>query len=158
MASAGHSATQRLQSIQVSGLITRKLGPSWKQSVGQTSTQSVYLQRMQFSVTTKVMAVSLTLGGSCRPASANGAGRGGSGRSVQFRDGPAGQFSYIRVRIIEGGHHVRPAIVVGDGAECADGGFAEVAHGILGALAQHRYGFDHAQRAQGIHGLFADLP
>src|SRR5690606_31448150 len=47
---------------------------------------------------------------------------GGSGRSVQFRDGPAGQFSYIRVRIIEGGHHVRPAIVVGDGAECADGG------------------------------------
>src|SRR5690606_31448149 len=72
-----HSATQRLQSIQVSGLITRKLGPSWKQSVGQTSTQSVYLQRMQFSVTTKVMAVSLTLGGSCRPASANGAGRGG---------------------------------------------------------------------------------
>src|SRR5690554_420638 len=84
MASAGHSATQRLQSIQVSGLITRKLGPSWKQSVGQTSTQSVYLQRMQFSVTTKVMAVSLTLGGSCRPASANGAGRGGQAAASSF--------------------------------------------------------------------------
>jgi hypothetical protein len=35
--------------------MTRKLGPSWKQSTGQTDTQSVYLQRMQDSVTTKVM-------------------------------------------------------------------------------------------------------
>ena len=30
-------------------------GPSWKQSTGQTSTQSVYLHLMQFSVTTNVM-------------------------------------------------------------------------------------------------------
>src|SRR3546814_15181130 len=37
------------------GSITRKFGPSWKQSTGQTSTQSVYLQRMQFSTTTKGM-------------------------------------------------------------------------------------------------------
>src|SRR5437868_5266628 len=36
-----------------SGSITRKFGPSWKQSTGQTSTQSVYLHLMQFSVTTK---------------------------------------------------------------------------------------------------------
>src|SRR5690554_3865870 len=38
-----------------SGSITRKFGPSWKQSTGHTSTQSVYLHLMQFSVTTKVM-------------------------------------------------------------------------------------------------------
>src|SRR5690606_5383159 len=38
-----------------SGLITRKFGPSWKASTGQTSTQSVYLHLMQLSVTTKVM-------------------------------------------------------------------------------------------------------
>src|SRR5690606_1035330 len=36
-----------------SGSITRKFGPSWKQSTGHTSTQSVYLHLMQFSVTTK---------------------------------------------------------------------------------------------------------
>src|SRR5687768_2776566 len=39
-----------------SGSITRKFGPSWKQSTGHTSTQSVYLHLMQFSVTTKGMA------------------------------------------------------------------------------------------------------
>lgn len=39
-----------------SGSITRKLGPSWKQSTGQTSTQSVYLHFMHASVTTKVMS------------------------------------------------------------------------------------------------------
>src|SRR5689334_9008195 len=38
-----------------SGSITRKFGPSWKQSTGHTSTQSVYLHLMQFSVTTKGM-------------------------------------------------------------------------------------------------------
>src|SRR5512143_2983121 len=57
MASTGHSATHRVQSMHSSGSMARKLGPSWKQSTGQTSTQSVYLQRMQFSVTTKVMVV-----------------------------------------------------------------------------------------------------
>jgi hypothetical protein len=35
----------------------RKFGPSWKQSTGQTSTQSMYLHLMQFSVTTKVIAI-----------------------------------------------------------------------------------------------------
>ncbi len=55
MALAGHSGTQIPQSTQPSGSMTRKLGPSWKQSTGQTDTQSVYLQRMQDSVTTKVM-------------------------------------------------------------------------------------------------------
>src|SRR5271167_4140567 len=38
-----------------SGSMTRKLGPSWKQSTGQTSTQSMYLHLMQLSVTTNVM-------------------------------------------------------------------------------------------------------
>src|SRR5688572_10803652 len=38
-----------------SGSMTRKFGPSWKQSTGQTSTQVMYLHLMQFSVTTKVM-------------------------------------------------------------------------------------------------------
>ncbi len=39
-----------------SGSMTRKFGPTWKQSTGQTSTQSMYLHLMQFSVTTKVIA------------------------------------------------------------------------------------------------------
>lgn len=43
-----HSA----QSMHSSGSMTSILGPSRKQSTGQTSTQSVYLHRMQFSVTT----------------------------------------------------------------------------------------------------------
>src|SRR3546814_13801757 len=37
--------------MQLSGSMTRKFGPSWKQSTGHTSTQSVCLQLMQFSVT-----------------------------------------------------------------------------------------------------------
>lgn len=42
-----------------SGSMTRKFGPSRKQSTGQTSTQSPYLQLIQFSVTTKVMVLGL---------------------------------------------------------------------------------------------------
>ena len=41
-----------LQSMHSSGSMARKFGPSRKQSTGQTSTQSVYLQRIQASVTT----------------------------------------------------------------------------------------------------------
>src|SRR4029453_6292013 len=55
IASTGHSATHRVQSMHSSGSMTRKLGPSRKQSTGQTSTQSVYLHLMQLSVTTKVI-------------------------------------------------------------------------------------------------------
>src|SRR3546814_20936311 len=40
--------------MQLSGSMTRKFGPSWKQSTGHTSTQSVCLQLMQLSVTTWV--------------------------------------------------------------------------------------------------------
>ena len=52
IASTGHSATHRVQSMHSSGSITSMLGPSRKQSTGQTSTQSVYLHLMQDSVTT----------------------------------------------------------------------------------------------------------
>ena len=41
-----------------SGSITSMFGPSWKQSTGHTSTQSVYLHLIQASVTTKVMLCS----------------------------------------------------------------------------------------------------
>src|SRR5690606_12835460 len=55
MALIGHSGSHRVQSVHSSGSSTRKLGPSWKQSTGHTSTQSVYLHLMQFWVTTKGM-------------------------------------------------------------------------------------------------------
>src|SRR6478672_11898446 len=55
IAFAGHSGSHSVQSMHSSGSITRKFGPSWKQSTGHTSTQSVYLHLMQFSVTTKGM-------------------------------------------------------------------------------------------------------
>src|SRR3979490_2530117 len=55
MASTGHSGSHSVQSLHSSGSITRKFGPSWKQSTGQTSTQSIYLHLMQLSVTTNAM-------------------------------------------------------------------------------------------------------
>src|SRR5277367_1698928 len=55
MASTGHSGSHKVQSMHSSGSITRKLGPSWKQSTGHTSTQSMYLHLMQLSVTTNAM-------------------------------------------------------------------------------------------------------
>src|SRR5271165_3874280 len=53
------------QSMHSSGSMVRKFGPSRKQSTGQTSTQSVYLQRMQDSVTTWV--IGSRLGGQAGP-------------------------------------------------------------------------------------------
>src|ERR1700722_11416091 len=55
MASTGHSGSHSVQSIHSSGSNTRKFGPSWKQSTGHTSTQSIYLHLMQLSVTTNAM-------------------------------------------------------------------------------------------------------
>src|SRR5579864_5894796 len=55
MASTGHSGSHSVQSMHSSGSMTRKFGPSWKQSTGQTSTQSMYLHLMQLSVTTNAM-------------------------------------------------------------------------------------------------------
>src|SRR6185369_9694260 len=57
MALTGHSGMHTAQSMHSSGSITSMLGPSRKQSTGQTSTQSVYLQRIQDSVTTWVIFV-----------------------------------------------------------------------------------------------------
>src|SRR5690625_3585882 len=82
------------QSMHSSGSMTRKLGPSWKQSTGHTSTQSVYLHLMQFSVTTKVIAIgSLCTGDSVMQAPdmawrkrKNPAGAGFPGRPAQGAD------------------------------------------------------------------------
>src|SRR4029079_9269089 len=57
MALTGHSGMHTAQSMHSSGSITSMFGPSRKQSTGQTSTQSVYLQRIQDSVTTWVIVV-----------------------------------------------------------------------------------------------------
>src|SRR6187401_2144487 len=59
MASTGHSGSHKVQSMHSSGSMTRKLGPSWKQSTGHTSTQSVYLHLMHASVTTNAIGQSL---------------------------------------------------------------------------------------------------
>src|SRR4051812_11825628 len=56
IASTGHSGSHSVQSMHSSGSITSIFGPSWKQSTGHTSTQSVYLHLIQASVTTKVIA------------------------------------------------------------------------------------------------------
>ena len=55
MALAGHSGMHTAQSMHSSGSMVKKLGPSRKQSTGQTSTQSVYLHWIQDSETTWVM-------------------------------------------------------------------------------------------------------
>jgi len=52
IASSGHSGTHAAQSIHSSGSIQRVLGPSWKQSTGQTATHTVCLQSTQRLVTT----------------------------------------------------------------------------------------------------------
>ncbi len=62
MACAGHSGSHNVQSIHSSGSMTIKFGPTLKQSTGQTSTQSVYLHLMQFSVTTNGMELSCKTG------------------------------------------------------------------------------------------------
>src|SRR5687768_18573385 len=58
IASTGHSGSHNVQSMHSSGSMTSMFGPSWKQSTGHTSTQSVYLHLIQASVTTKVMRCS----------------------------------------------------------------------------------------------------
>jgi len=57
------------QSMHSSGSMTRKLGPSLKQSTGQTSTQSVCLHLMQLSVTTWVIGDPSE---ECRPGGCQG--------------------------------------------------------------------------------------
>src|SRR5215831_6088531 len=52
IASTGHSGSHTPQSMHSSGWMTSMFSPSWKQSTGHTSTQSMVLQRMQLSLTT----------------------------------------------------------------------------------------------------------
>src|SRR5262245_8324142 len=61
MAFTGHSGMHTAQSMHSSGSMTSMFGPSWKQSTGQTSTQSVYLHLMQDSVTMWVIGAFLGL-------------------------------------------------------------------------------------------------
>ena len=58
IALTGHSGTHNPQSMQSSGLITNMLGPSWKQSTGQTVTHFVSLQPTQGEPTTNVIGYS----------------------------------------------------------------------------------------------------
>src|SRR6266542_713979 len=51
IALVGHAGSQAPQSMQSSGWMTRKFGPSEKQSTGHTSTQSGYLHLMQGAAT-----------------------------------------------------------------------------------------------------------
>src|SRR5574337_442742 len=74
------SGTHSVQSMHSSGSIAGKFAPSWKQSIGHTSTQSVYLH---LSVTTWVMITSSAvvlvrkLGASGNPEFAIARGRAG---------------------------------------------------------------------------------
>ena len=67
MALTGHSGMHTAQSMHSSGSMVRMFGPSRKQSTGQTSTQSVYLQRMHDSRTTWVIAGAAWMGVRWRP-------------------------------------------------------------------------------------------
>ena len=58
IAYSGHSGTQTAQSMHSSGSITRKLGPTRKQSTGQTATQAVSVQLMHGSHTTWATVIS----------------------------------------------------------------------------------------------------
>src|SRR4030081_1661212 len=103
MASTGHSGSHSVQSMHSSGSITRKFGPSWKQSTGQTSTQSVYLHLMQLSMTTWVIAQSFVL-----PARPEGCVKGKiirlSSCCLKARADGHWSFAYIRIEVaIESG-------------------------------------------------------
>src|SRR5262249_39283330 len=52
IASTGHSGSQTPQSMHSSGWMTSMFSHSLKQSTGHTSSQSMYLQRMELSLTT----------------------------------------------------------------------------------------------------------
>ena len=67
MAPAGHSTGHKSQSMQSSGLITKKFGPSKNASAGHTATQSVYLHFIQLSVTTNAMTNPLSINGAIIP-------------------------------------------------------------------------------------------
>src|SRR5207245_476985 len=117
IAFTGHSGMQTAQSMHSSGSITSMFGPSWKQSTGQTSTQSVYLHLMQLSVTTWVIAQSFAL-----PARPEGGVKGKiirlSSRCLKARADGHWSFAYIRIEVAiesgsagRGGNFSRPVPV-----------------------------------------------
>src|SRR5438128_12117709 len=117
IASTGHSGTHSVQSMHSSGSITSMFGPSWKQSTGQTSTQSVYLHLMQLSVTTWVIAQAFAL-----PARPEGGVKGKiirlSSRCLKARADGHWSFAYIRIEVAiesgsagRGGNFSRPVPV-----------------------------------------------
>src|SRR3989441_9628101 len=123
IAFTGHSGMQTAQSMHSSGSITSMFGPSWKQSTGQTSTQSVYLHLMQLSVTTWVIAQSFAL-----PARPEGGAKGKiirlSSRCLKARADGYWSFAYIRIEVAiesgsagRGGNFSRPVPVCVGGLE-----------------------------------------
>src|SRR6266850_6634807 len=102
MALTGHSGMHTAQSMHSSGSITSMLGPSWKQSTGQTSTQSVYLHLMQLSVTTWVIARSFAL--AAHPGASQSKIIRLSSRRLKARADGHWSFAYIRIGVaIESG-------------------------------------------------------
>src|SRR5579872_3088671 len=61
IASTGHAGSQAAQSMHVSWSMTSMFSPSRKQFTGQVTMQSMYLHRMQLSVTTYDTVLSLPL-------------------------------------------------------------------------------------------------
>src|SRR5687767_10248559 len=98
MALTGHSGMHTAQSMHSSGSMVRKFGPSRKQSTGQTSTQSVYLQRMHDSTTTWVMV--------CEGLIGNGL-RGTRGPPWQRATAAAGRCASVAILRLARGHQIR---------------------------------------------------
>src|ERR1700687_213584 len=93
-----------------SGSITRKFGPTWKQSTGQTSTQSMYLHLIHFSVTTKVIAAPIDAGTGCR-------------RSHWFSGSPAGGAYCAKAASTPKARRANPAAAVGAAERAGRGQF-----------------------------------
>src|SRR3989475_9434422 len=95
---------QTAQSMHSSGSITSMFGPSWKQSTGHTSTQSVYLHLMQLSVTTWVIRAILEFGGAPEGEPRKSKIIRLSSRCLKARADGHWSFAYIRIEVaIESG-------------------------------------------------------
>src|SRR3989475_12763195 len=95
---------QTAQSMHSSGSITSMFGPSWKQSTGHTSTQSVYLHLMQLSVTTWVIRAILEFGGTPEGEPRKSKIIRLSSRCLKARADGHWSFAYIRIEVaIESG-------------------------------------------------------
>src|SRR5258706_4475295 len=109
IALTGHSGMQTAQSMHSSGSITSMFGPSWKQSTGQTSTQSVYLHLMELSKTTWVIARSLRLAGAPKGEPRKSKIIRLSPRRLKARTDGHWSFAYIRIEVAIESGSARPA-------------------------------------------------